>query len=99
MTQVTILVWLPHSVSQMTKIGLLRELPSPPTSIARLFVAVPLPRFVTNTSLRPLSDLLPAAATVESLDENDEGDDAPPSRRLRLNLLPAGYSNEEWTSR
>ena len=76
-----------------------RELPSPPTSIARLFVAVPLPRFVTNTSLRPLSDLLPAAATVESLDENDEGDDAPPSRRLRLNLLPAGYSNEEWTSR
>ena len=28
--------------------------------------------FVTNTSLRPLPDLLPAAATGESLDENEE---------------------------
>lgn len=45
MTQVTILVWLPHLMCSLTKIGLMKQLPSPPTSIARLFVAVPLPRF------------------------------------------------------
>ena len=96
--QVTILVWLPHSVSQMTKIGLLKELPSPPTSIGWRAATSLSQIFVTNISLRP-PDPLPAAATGESLDENDEGDDAPPARRLRQNLLPAGYSNEEWTSR
>ena len=60
---------------------------------------VPLPRFRHEHFAAPLPDLLPAAATGESLDENDDGDDAPPARRLRQNLLPAGYSNEEWTSR
>ena len=81
------------------KIGLMKQVPSPPTSIGRSSATSLSYVFVTNTSLRPLPDLLPAAATGESLDENDEGDDAPPSRRPRQNLLPAGYSNEEWTSR
>jgi len=99
MTQVTILVWLPHSVSKLMKIGLRKELPSPPTSIGRRAATSLSQIFVTNIMLRPLPDLLPAAATGESLDEKVEGDDASPARRLRSNLLLAGYSNEAWTSR
>ena len=53
MTQVTILVWLPRSVSQMTKIGLLKELPSPPTSIGWRAATSLSQIFVTNISLRP----------------------------------------------
>ena len=59
----------------------------------------PSPTFSSRTLRCARPDLLPAAATGKSLDENEEGDDAPPSRRLRQNLMPAGYSNEEWTSR
>ena len=99
MTQVTILVWLPHSVSLLMKIGLRKELPSPPTSIGRRAATSLSQIFVTNITLRPLPDLLPAAATGESLDEKVEGDDASPAWRLRPHLLLAGYSNEEWTSR
>ena len=99
MTQVTILVWLPHSVSQMTKIGLRKELPSPPTSIGWRTATSLSHIFVTNITLRPLPDLLPAAATGESLDEKDEGDNASPAGRLRPDLLLAGCSNETWTSR
>ena len=99
MTQVTILVWLPHSVSVLMKIDLLKELPSPPTSIGRRAATSLSQIFVTNITLRPLPDLLPADATGESLDEKDEADDTSPAWRLRPNLLLAGCSNEEWTSR
>ena len=51
--QVTILVWLPRSVSQMTKIGLLKELPSPPTSIGWRAATSLSQICVTNISLRP----------------------------------------------
>ena len=60
---------------------------------------IPLPNFRHEHFAAPATDPLPAAATGESLDEKDEGDDASPARRLRSNLLLAGYSNEAWTSR
>jgi len=80
-------------------LGLLRELPSPPTSIGWPTATSLSQVFVTNTSLRPLPDLLPAAATGDSLDENSKDGNASPAWRLRPIHLLAGYSNEEWTSR